>query len=149
MSPASRTRGSGRGRGGCSTGGGPPSPARRVGRGAGGVGRGGGPPDPGRRAGAVLAAYLSGDAPGGRDRYELVTTTPWEVLPSFWSDQYDLRLQSYGMPGLADAEGVKVLEGDLDGECVVGYHREGQLVGVVGIGMLPRVNSYRDQIRYG
>src|SRR3954452_7002337 len=105
-------------------------------------------PATGRRAGAVLAACLSGDAPGGRDRYELVTTTPWEVLPSFWSDQYDLRLQSYGMPGLADAEGVKVLEGDLDGECVVGYHRDGQLVGVVGIGMLPRVNSYRDQIRY-
>jgi 3-phenylpropionate/trans-cinnamate dioxygenase ferredoxin reductase subunit len=106
------------------------------------------PTDTGRRAGAVLAAYLSADTPGGRDRYELVTTTPWEVLPSFWSDQYDLRLQSYGMPGLADAEGVKVLEGDLDGECVVGYHRDGQLVGVVGIGMLPRVNSYRDQIRY-
>jgi prepilin-type processing-associated H-X9-DG protein len=106
------------------------------------------PTDTGRRAGAVLAAYLSGDAPDGRDRYELVTGTPWEVLPSFWSDQYDLRLQSYGLPGLAEPDGVKVLEGDLDGECVVGYHRDGQLVGVVGIGMLPRVNSYRDQIRY-
>jgi 3-phenylpropionate/trans-cinnamate dioxygenase ferredoxin reductase component len=102
------------------------------------------PTDTGRRAGAVLAAYLSGDP----SRYELVTGTPWEVLPSFWSDQYDLRLQSYGMPGLADADGVKVLEGDLDAECVVGYHRDGQLVGVVGIGMLPRVNSYRDLIRY-
>jgi 3-phenylpropionate/trans-cinnamate dioxygenase ferredoxin reductase subunit len=102
------------------------------------------PTDTGRRAGAVLAARLSGDA----HRYQLVTGTPWEVLPSFWSDQYDLRLQSYGMPGLADPDGVKVLEGDLDGECVVGYHREGQLVAVVGIGMLPRVNSYRDQIRY-
>jgi 3-phenylpropionate/trans-cinnamate dioxygenase ferredoxin reductase component len=106
------------------------------------------PTDTGRRAGAVLAAHLSGDTPAGRDRYELVTTTPWEVLPSFWSDQYDLRLQSYGMPGLADPDGVKVLEGDLDAECVVGYHRDGQLVGVVGVGMLPRVNSYRDQIRY-
>jgi 3-phenylpropionate/trans-cinnamate dioxygenase ferredoxin reductase subunit len=103
------------------------------------------PTDTGRRAGAVLAARLSGD---GLDRYELVTGAPWEVLPSFWSDQYDLRLQSYGMPGLADPDGVEVLEGDLDGECVVGYHREGQLVGVVGIGMLPRVNSYRDRIRY-
>jgi prepilin-type processing-associated H-X9-DG protein len=106
------------------------------------------PTDTGRRAGAVLAAHLSGDTQEGRDRYELVTGTPWEVLPSFWSDQYDLRLQSYGLPGLAEPDGVKVLEGDLDGECVVGYHRDGQLVGVVGIGMLPRVNSYRDQIRY-
>jgi 3-phenylpropionate/trans-cinnamate dioxygenase ferredoxin reductase component len=102
------------------------------------------PTDTGRRAGAVLAAYLAGDS----QRYAAVTSTPWEVLPSFWSDQYDLRLQSYGMPGLADPDGVKVLEGDLDAECVVGYHRDGQLVGVVGIGMLPRVNSYREQIRY-
>ena len=102
------------------------------------------PTDTGRRAGAVLAAYLSGD----RGRYAEVTSTPWEVLPSFWSDQYDLRLQSYGMPGLAHPDGVKVLEGDLEADCVVGYHRDGQLVGVVGIGMLPRVISYREQIRY-
>jgi 3-phenylpropionate/trans-cinnamate dioxygenase ferredoxin reductase subunit len=102
------------------------------------------PTDTGRRAGAVLAAHLGDDA----DRYALVTGTPWEVLPSFWSDQYDLRLQSYGMPSLADPDGVKVLEGDPEAECVVGYHRDGQLVGVVGIGMLPRVNTYRDQIRY-
>ena len=102
------------------------------------------PTDTGRRAGAVLGGYLSGDA----ERYAAITSAPWEVLPSFWSDQYDVRLQSYGMPGLAEPDGVKVLDGDLHGECVVGYHREGQLVGVVGLGMLPRVNSYRDQIGY-
>ncbi|MGZ4651136.1 MAG: FAD-dependent oxidoreductase, partial [Kineosporiaceae bacterium] len=102
------------------------------------------PTDTGRRAGAVLAAFLAGDA----ERYASATSTPWEILPSFWSDQYDLRLQSYGMPGLAGPDGVKVLEGDLDADCVVGYHRDSQLVGVVGIGMLPRVNSYREHIRY-
>jgi NADPH-dependent 2,4-dienoyl-CoA reductase/sulfur reductase-like enzyme len=102
------------------------------------------PTDTGRRAGAVLAAYLSGDD----DRYAEVTGALWEVLPSFWSDQYDIRLQSYGMPGLADPDGIAVLEGKLEGECVVGYSRDGQLVGVVGLGMLPRVNSYRDQLRY-
>ena len=102
------------------------------------------PTDTGRRAGAVLAAYLSGDA----QRYAEVVGTPWEVLPSFWSDQYDVRLQSYGMPGLADRHGIQVLEGDLEGECVVGYSKDGQLVGVVGLGMLPRVNAYRDQLRY-
>ncbi len=100
------------------------------------------PTDTGRRAGAVLAAYLSGDAA----RYAEVVATPWEVLPSFWSDQYDVRLQSYGMPGLADD--VRLLEGDLDGECVVGYLKDGQLVGVVGLGMLRQVNAYRDQVRY-
>ena len=102
------------------------------------------PTDTGRRAGAVLAAYLAGDA----ERCAALASASWEILPSFWSDQYDLRLQSYGMPGLAEPGGVTVLEGDLDADCVVGYHRDGQLVGVVGIGMLPRVTSYRDQIRY-
>jgi NADPH-dependent 2,4-dienoyl-CoA reductase/sulfur reductase-like enzyme len=102
------------------------------------------PTDTGRRAGAVLAAFLSGDA----ERYEQVVTTAWEVLPSFWSDQYDIRLQSYGLPGLADTDGIAVLEGKLEGECVIGYSKDGQLVGVVGLGMLPRVNAYRDQLRY-
>ena len=102
------------------------------------------PTDTGRRAGAVLAAYLSGDA----DRYQEIVATGWEVLPSFWSDQYDVRLQSYGLPGLADPDGIAVLEGKLEGECVVGYSRDGQLVGVVGLAMLPRVNAYRDQLRY-
>ncbi len=102
------------------------------------------PTDTGRRAGAVLAAHLAGDTA----RYEDVVATPWEVLPAFWSDQFEVRLQSYGMPGLADPDGVRVLEGDLDDECVVGYHRDGQLVGVVGVGMLARVNAYRDQVRY-
>ena len=98
------------------------------------------PTDTGRRAGAVLAAYLSGEG------YEDVLTLPWDVLPSFWSDQFDIRLQSYGMPGLADADGVRLLEGDLRGECVMGYHRGEELVGVVGIGMLRVVNTYRDKV---
>ena len=98
------------------------------------------PTDTGRRAGAVLAAYLSGEG------YADVVARPWEVVPSFWSDQFDIRLQSHGMPGLADADGVRLLEGDLEGECVVGYHRGDELVGVVGIGMLRVVNGYRDRV---
>lgn len=98
------------------------------------------PTDTGRRAGAVLAAYLSGDG------YADVVGERWEVLPSFWSDQYDLRLQSFGMPGLADADGIRVLEGALDDECVVGYHRGDELVGVVGLGMLKSVMAYRTQV---
>ena len=68
------------------------------------------------------------------------------MLPSFWSDQYDLRLQSFGMPGLADADGIRVLEGALDDECVVGYHRGDELVGVVGLGTLKSVMAYRTQV---
>lgn len=98
------------------------------------------PTDTGRRAGAVLAAYVAGDG------YDEVVQRRWEVLPSFWSDQYDIRLQSFGMPGLADADGIRLLEGDLAGECVVGYHRGDELVGVVGLGMLKNVMAYRPQV---
>ena len=81
------------------------------------------PTDTGRRAGAVLSAYLSGEG------YDEVVGATWEPLPSFWSDQFDIRLQSYGMPGLADPDGIRLLEGDLHDECVVGYHRGDELVG--------------------
>lgn len=66
---------------------------------------------------------------------------PFMPLPSFWSDQYDLRLQSFGAPGLGDD--VRVLEGDLGGEAVVGYHRDGRLVGVVMLGAARRQAHYR------
>ena len=98
------------------------------------------PTDTGRRAGAVLAAYLAGEG------YDDVVSASWEPLPSFWSDQFDIRLQSYGMPGLADPDGIRLLEGDLHDECVLGYHRGDELVGVVGVGMLRVVNSYRDRV---
>jgi NADPH-dependent 2,4-dienoyl-CoA reductase/sulfur reductase-like enzyme len=101
------------------------------------------PTDSGRRAGAVLSAYLSGEG------YDEIATAPWDLLPAFWSDQYDVRLQSYGMPGLADLDGIRVLEGSLEDECVVGYHRGEDLMGVVGVGMLRVVNTYRDRVGRG
>jgi 3-phenylpropionate/trans-cinnamate dioxygenase ferredoxin reductase component len=98
------------------------------------------PTETGKRVGPALASYLRGDG------YDEALSKSFAPLPAFWSDQYDIRLQSYGMPGLADPEGIAVLEGDLSGEVVVGYHRGDILVGVVGLGMLPRVNSYRPLI---
>ncbi len=98
------------------------------------------PTDTGRRAGAVLAAHLAGTG------YDDLVQAPWSFLPAFWSDQYDIRLQSYGMPGLADPDGIRILEGDLSDEVVVGYHRGEELVGVVGLGMLKQVNAYRDRV---
>jgi NADPH-dependent 2,4-dienoyl-CoA reductase/sulfur reductase-like enzyme len=101
------------------------------------------PTDTGRRAGAVLAAYLSGEG------YADEAAAAWEVMPSFWSDQYDVRLQSFGMPGLADPDGVRLLAGSLDGECIVGYHRGEDLMAVVGIGMLREVTAYRPLLGLG
>ncbi|MEU0383267.1 NAD(P)/FAD-dependent oxidoreductase [Streptomyces chartreusis] len=58
---------------------------------------------------------------------------PFAPLPTFWSDQHDFRLQSFGAPvlGLGD---VRVLDGDVSGDVLVGYHRDGRLVGVVALG---------------
>ncbi len=101
------------------------------------------PTETGRRAGAVLAAYLAGSA------YEQVLAEPFDPLPAFWSDQYDLRMQSFGLPWLADADGVRVLEGDLAGDCVIGYHRGPHLVGVVALGMVRQAIGYRDRLGAG
>lgn len=100
------------------------------------------PTDTGRRAGQALASFLAGDGYAG------ALAQPFAPLPSFWSDQYDIRLQSFGMPGLAGGapDDVRVLEGDLRDEVVVGYHRDGVLMAVVGLGMLQRVMSYRAAI---
>ena len=101
------------------------------------------PSDTGRRAGAVLGARLVGEG------YDEVVSLPFEPIPSFWSDQFDVRIKSYGMPGLADPDGVRLLEGDLADECVIGYHRGSELMGVVGIGMVRVVNSYRAKVGLG
>ncbi|TDC92537.1 NAD(P)/FAD-dependent oxidoreductase [Actinomadura sp. 7K507] len=66
---------------------------------------------------------------------------PFMPLPFFWSDQYDMRLQSFGAPGLG-CDDIRVLEGGLGGEAVLGYHRGG-LVGVVMLGCTRRQAHYR------
>ena len=98
------------------------------------------PTETGKRAGAALAAQLAGSG------YDEVLGKPFAPLPAFWSDQYEIRLQSFGSPDLADADGIRLLDGELAGEVVMGYHRGDDLVGVVGLGMLPEVMSYRPMI---
>ncbi|MFD5126716.1 NAD(P)/FAD-dependent oxidoreductase [Streptomyces olindensis] len=65
---------------------------------------------------------------------------PFAPLPTFWSDQHDFRLQSFGAPvlGLGD---VRVLDGDPSGDVLVGYHRDGLLVGVVALGGPPAARA--------
>ena len=66
------------------------------------------PGDTAKRAAETLAAHLAGrDAPDAA----------FAPLPSFWSDQFGLRLQSFGAPGLADS--TEVVEGSLDRKSVV------------------------------
>lgn len=62
-------------------------------------------------------------------------------VPSFWTDQYDNHLLAYGVLALADE--VKLLDGEISGDCVFGYYRADEMVGVCGIGMRSVVQSYR------
>jgi len=93
------------------------------------------PTDTARRAGPALLAQLRG-AP--------LDPAPFAPVPSFWSDQYAFRLQSFGSPGVADE--IQVLEGDLDAEFVAGYLRHGELMGVAGVGLMPSLLRYRTDL---
>ncbi len=93
------------------------------------------PTETGRRAGRTLAAILDGREP---DR------SPFSAMPSFWSDQYHHKLQSFGMPGIADR--VRLADGDIDGPCIVEYTDDSGLVGVVGVDRTADLAPYRKQL---
>ncbi|MER6528853.1 FAD-dependent oxidoreductase [Streptomyces sp. NPDC001508] len=82
------------------------------------------PTDTAKHAARVLAAHLDGA------RADL---PPFAPLPTFWSDQHDFRLQSFGAPALGRQD-VRVLDGAPDGDVLVGYHTDGRLIGVVALG---------------
>jgi 3-phenylpropionate/trans-cinnamate dioxygenase ferredoxin reductase subunit len=61
----------------------------------------------------------------------------FRTLPSFWSDQHGVRIQSIGLPGLGK-ESVLV-EGSIDEDCfTVLYARDGRVVGALTVGMPPK-----------
>lgn len=82
-----------------------------------------------KRAAETIAARIAGAEPPAR----------FAPLPSFWSDQHGLRLQSFGAPGLGDD--MRVLDGDLttlgQAPCLVEYRRAGRPVGILGLGAAP------------
>ena len=84
------------------------------------------PTDTARRAAPALVAHLA-----GRE----LDPQPFTPTPSFWSDQFDLRIQGLGAFALADEQ--IVFEGDLkhvEQGVVVGATRGGRLAGLIGIG---------------
>ena len=93
------------------------------------------PSETAKRAAEVIAAEEQGLGT------EEVVAKPFAPLPSFWSDQYEMNILSFGMTYLADES--KLVEGDISGECVFEYYRQGELIGVCGIGMRPKIQSYR------
>ena len=97
------------------------------------------PTETGKRVGAVLSAYLA-----EADNFAELAAQPFMPLPSFWSDQYDMKIQGFGMPGLADR--YELLAGELSDELVMGYFKGEILMGVVGIGMTSEVMKYRKEL---
>lgn len=93
------------------------------------------PAETARRAARTVAAALGGLRAEG-------VFTP---MPAFWSDQYGIRLQSFGMPALG-RDDTRVLEGDLAGEVAVGYYRDDVLVGVALLGLGRSLMKYRDLV---
>ncbi|MGW0949439.1 NAD(P)/FAD-dependent oxidoreductase [Streptomyces sp. NPDC002623] len=82
------------------------------------------PTDTAKHAARALVAHLVGAE---------ADPAPFAPLPAFWSDQHDFRLQAFGAPALGKDD-VRVLDGDPDGDALIGYHRHDRLVGVVALG---------------
>lgn len=74
--------------------------------------------DTGRLAGSNLARHLlaSGERPD-----------EFDAIPSFWSHLGVHKIQSFGLPGIG-LHDVRLLEGDLTGDAVMGYYRADELV---------------------
>jgi NADPH-dependent 2,4-dienoyl-CoA reductase/sulfur reductase-like enzyme len=102
------------------------------------------PTDTGKRAGAVLGAWLADDG-----TYSEVAARPFAPMPAFWSNQFEVSLQAYGLPGLADPDGIRILAGHIESDVIVGYFRGERLVAVVGLGPKAALLPYREQIAAG
>lgn len=109
------------------------------------------PTDSAKRVGKVVATMLGDGVVGGVDgdgvgpadeaTLDAVVAEGFAPIPSFWSDQYDMHILAYGLLALADE--VKLLDGEISGDCVFGYYRAGKMVGVCGIGLRSVVQKYR------
>ena len=94
------------------------------------------PTETGKQVGQLIATKYTDQA-----ALPALLATEFRPIPSFWSDQFDVHLLAYGLLGLADE--VRLLEGSIDADCVFGYYRAGQMVGVCGIGLRSVVQGYR------
>jgi 3-phenylpropionate/trans-cinnamate dioxygenase ferredoxin reductase component len=71
--------------------------------------------------------------------------TPYEAVPYFWSDQYDVKIQSVGLP--ARAERMTLLEATSEGDrLVLGGERGGRLVAAIGFNAARRLPFYRGRL---
>lgn len=98
------------------------------------------PTDTGKRAGAVLGARLAADG-----SFAEVVEREFTPMPAFWSNQFEVSVQAYGLPALNDGD-IRILLGDLSGAVAVGYYRADRLIGVVGLGLKAELLPFRQEI---
>ncbi len=97
------------------------------------------PTDTAKRVGQVLGAKLN-----AAENWPGVLDEQFAPVPSFWSDQFEMHILAFGLLALADE--VKLIAGEVEGDCVYGYYRAGTMVGVCGIGLRSTVQGYRAAI---
>ncbi|MFM1926989.1 MAG: hypothetical protein RLZ06_565, partial [Actinomycetota bacterium] len=97
------------------------------------------PTDTAKRVGQVLGAKLN-----AAENWPGVLDEQFAPIPSFWSDQFEMHILAFGLLALADE--VKLIHGEIEGDCVFGYYRAGTMVGVCGIGLRSTVQGYRAQV---
>ncbi|OBF28005.1 FAD/NAD(P)-binding oxidoreductase [Mycobacterium sp. ACS4331] len=93
------------------------------------------PNDSAKHGARALVASLTGE-PGPEQ--------PFAPVPSFWSDQGELRIQGFGVPSIADIS--EVVTGTLDPDglragAVIEYRRDDALVAIVSINIPPSQQS--------
>jgi hypothetical protein len=93
-----------------------------------------------RRVGKLVAL----DAQGLSEELAAEEEKGFKPIPSFWSDQFEVSLLSYGL--LDQADRIELLEGEAGADCVYGYYKGDDLVGVCGIGMRSKVMGYRNKV---
>lgn len=81
-----------------------------------------------RRAATAISSEAGGNGP---------VQTAFRPMPTFWSNQYDIRLQAYGMTRLADR--VVPFDETMGGGPIMGYYRGDDLVAVAALTNGPRL----------
>jgi NADPH-dependent 2,4-dienoyl-CoA reductase/sulfur reductase-like enzyme len=97
------------------------------------------PTDTAKRVGQILGAKLN-----SAENWPSVLDEQFAPVPSFWSDQFEMHILAFGLLALADE--VKLIAGEVEGDCVFGYYRAGTMVGVCGIGLRSTVQGFRATI---
>jgi hypothetical protein len=113
----------------------------------GGAGRRGGRAGPalvaGRQRRSIREATLGLLRPGLKDRLIQRLAKPY-----FWSDQYDLKIQAYGV--LRGHDEVRVVDGTIaDGEFVAPPRRGSRLLGALGVRSARALRQWRARLAAG